>query len=65
MNFFLEFLLGDTILAAPILVQGQTSRQVYLPLGRWKDGNKDVIHTGPIWVTYEAPLETLPYFVKQ
>lgn len=59
-----QFLLGETIIAAPVLTEGAVSRRVYLPAGKWKDGN-DVIYTGPTEFTYPAPLATLPYFIKQ
>lgn len=61
-----EFLLGEKILAAPVLWQGQTMRDVYLPTGTWTDGNTGVVRTGPIWLrNYTAPLTVLPYFIKQ
>ena len=69
--FISEFLLGDSILVAPVLEEGALTRDIYLPKGSWKDEvaaahNLDIIHTGPIWlVGYEADLWTLPYFTKQ
>ncbi|XP_017123926.1 myogenesis-regulating glycosidase [Drosophila elegans] len=60
-----EFLLGDDIIAAPIVVEGATKRDIYLPEGEWKDGNSDQTYSGPTWVMdYAAPLNTLPYFVR-
>lgn len=61
-----EFLLGETILAAPVLKEGAISRDVYLPVGTWKDGNSATTYTGPVWVRgYSAGLSVLPYFIKQ
>uniref|UniRef100_A0A1I8MXX3 Glycosyl hydrolase n=1 Tax=Musca domestica TaxID=7370 RepID=A0A1I8MXX3_MUSDO len=61
-----QFLLGDSIIAAPIIRENETKRDIYLPKGTWKDGNSDTVHTGPIWIMdYPAPLDTLPYFIKQ
>uniref|UniRef100_A0A336LUM5 CSON001239 protein n=1 Tax=Culicoides sonorensis TaxID=179676 RepID=A0A336LUM5_CULSO len=60
-----EFLLGEKIIAAPVITQGATSRRVYLPAGKWKDGNSETVYTGPTEFTYQAPLQTLPYFIKQ
>ena len=62
-----EFLLGDSILVAPVMEEGAVTRDIYLPSGTWKDMNKkDVIITGPTWIyNYEADLFTLPYFTKQ
>ncbi|CAG9116664.1 unnamed protein product [Plutella xylostella] len=59
-----EFLLGETILAAPVLVEGAVSRDVYLPAGSWRDGNSGATVQGPTWLRdYPAPLDTLPYFI--
>ncbi|XP_076252821.1 myogenesis-regulating glycosidase-like [Rhynchophorus ferrugineus] len=61
-----EFLLGDTILVAPVLQEGATSRQVYLPEGTWLDGNDNSCkYEGPISLLYDAPIEVLPYFIRQ
>ncbi|XP_055863836.1 myogenesis-regulating glycosidase-like [Biomphalaria glabrata] len=60
-----EFLLGDDLLVAPVLDEGSTSRDIYLPSGQWKDENKGTIIDGGVWVrNYSAPLELLPYFTK-
>ncbi|EDV93512.1 myogenesis-regulating glycosidase [Drosophila grimshawi] len=60
-----EFLLGDDIIAAPVIVEGATNRDIYLPAGDWTDGNTKAIHKGPVWLMeYSAPLNTLPYFVR-
>uniref|UniRef100_A0A1L8DQS6 Putative maltase glucoamylase n=1 Tax=Nyssomyia neivai TaxID=330878 RepID=A0A1L8DQS6_9DIPT len=61
-----EFLLGEEVLAAPVLEEGQTSRDIYLPAGDWLDGNNGSIYTGPLWLRkYPAPLSVLPYFIRQ
>lgn len=52
---------------APVLVEGQQSRHIYLPRGRWLDkgGYHQIIHQGPKWLMdYPAPLDILPYFVR-
>ncbi len=60
-----EFLLGEDILVAPVLGEGMISRDIYLPRGVWKDGNKGDIHTGPTWLySYPADLSVLPYFTR-
>jgi alpha-glucosidase len=65
-KIFLEFLLGDSILVAPVLDEGATSRDIYFPAGRWQDQiQEDQVYEGPIWlIDYSAPLDTLPYFTK-
>lgn len=63
---FLEFLLGDKILAAPVIHQGAVTRHVYLPKGKWLDPNLNKTHTGPNWLNdYPAPINVLPYFIRQ
>ncbi|XP_028038022.1 myogenesis-regulating glycosidase [Bombyx mandarina] len=61
-----EFLLGERVLAAPVLQQGAVSRDVYLPRGSWRDGVTGELHQGPLWLRdYPAPLDTLPYFTLE
>ncbi|RVE45338.1 hypothetical protein evm_010043 [Chilo suppressalis] len=61
-----EFLLGEKILSAPVMEEGAVSRDVYLPIGTWLDGNTGNSIQGPIWLyDYPAPLDTLPYFILQ
>lgn len=58
------FMLGDRVLAAPVLKKGAVSRTVKLPSGwSWKfvDGT---IYQGGTTVTVDAPIEVLPYFEK-
>lgn len=58
-----EFLLGETILVAPILEQGKTSRDVYLPEGKWKSSNQSIYGKG--WIRdFPAPLGSILYFIK-
>jgi alpha-glucosidase len=59
-----EFLLGDSILSAPIYEQGATSRNVYLPAGTWFDYWNDNIYPGAGWSEISAPLERWPLFVR-
>ena len=62
-----EFLLGDQVLAAPVLEEGAVTRDVYLPGGGWRDGNNMEAEpvTGPTRIRDDqAPLFVLPYFVK-
>lgn len=63
---FAEFLLGNRILSAPVMKQGDVTRNIYLPKGKWHDPNQNEIHTGPIWLKdYPAPINVLPYFIRQ
>ena len=51
---------------APVTEKGKVQRDIYLPIGTWKDGNTGTIHEGKQWLkNYSAPLKILPYFIKQ
>lgn len=66
MQCILEYLLGENILVAPVIVENATSRDVYLPRGTWVDGNNGTTYVGPITLTnYPAPIEVLPYFIRR
>ncbi|XP_049871916.1 myogenesis-regulating glycosidase-like [Pectinophora gossypiella] len=62
-----EYLVGENILVAPVLKANATSRDIYLPKGTWfEEGDPERAHTGPTWLrAYKAPLDVLPYFVKE
>ncbi|CRL02784.1 CLUMA_CG015748, isoform A [Clunio marinus] len=63
-----EFLLGELILAAPVVTQDAVKRDVYLPAGIWEDGNTGEVHNTESgkWIRdYPAPLNILPYFIKK
>lgn len=65
-NNFLEYLLGEEVLVAPIIVEGAVSRDIYLPKGQWRDGNDGEVYEGPTYLRdYYAPIEVLPYFIRQ
>jgi alpha-glucosidase (family GH31 glycosyl hydrolase) len=58
-----QYLLGAGLLVAPVLEEGATSRQVYVPDGVWYD-----LWTGtPIpsgWIEAETPLDRIPVYVR-
>ncbi len=59
-----QFMIGDDLLVAPILKPDLTRRLVYLPAGKWYDywTNKQI--EGGTMIPIEAPLETVPMFVR-
>jgi len=59
-----EFMIGGDLLAAPILKPGLTARLVYLPAGIWFDYWTGARLDGGRMVRVEAPLETVPLFVR-
>ncbi|MFB9328192.1 glycoside hydrolase family 31 protein [Paenibacillus aurantiacus] len=56
-----QFMLGDTILAAPVLEQGARSRLVAFPPGTWQGDDGSVV-SGPCTREVEAPLARLPWY---
>jgi alpha-glucosidase len=60
-----DFLCGDSLLAAPIYTQGATTRTVYLPQpADWYYYPTGTKYGGGQTVTVNAPLGTLPLFVR-
>jgi len=57
------FLIGETLLSAPIYKQGATSRQVYLPEGTWMHYWNSKTYEGGRAYEIEAPLEQWPLFI--
>ncbi|GBD08904.1 Oligosaccharide 4-alpha-D-glucosyltransferase [Candidatus Thermoflexus japonica] len=58
------FLLGSSLLVAPVMEEGARSRKVFLPSGEWYDFWSDQPFVGPEVVEVEAPLERIPVFVR-
>ena len=59
-----EFMIGENLLAAPILKPGLTRRFVYLPKGIWFDFWTNEKYNGGTMISVEAPLEVVPLFVR-
>ncbi len=59
-----EFMVGTDLLAAPILRPAQTSRMLYLPPGTWIDFWTGKSITGGTEIQADAPLETIPLYVR-
>ena len=57
-----EFMLGNSLLVAPVLEKGAASRKVVVPPGRWLSDDGQVV-TGPAEISVAAPLSRLPHFV--
>ena len=59
-----EFMMGETLLVAPVVEKGATSRTVVIPPGTWKADDGSTI-VGPKTIKVSAPLRRLPYFVRE
>ncbi|NBU75593.1 MAG: hypothetical protein EBS30_10275 [Planctomycetes bacterium] len=63
-NYPYEFLLGDRLLAAPVIRLGRTSQEVCLPNGRWRHWWSGTTYEGPTLVTIPAPIGQVPLFSR-
>ena len=60
-------MLGEDIIVAPIVEEGATVRDIYIPKGSWRDENKPraSLIEGPVMLhNYKAALDVLPYFTR-
>jgi len=59
-----QFMVGSDLLVAPIMKPDVTRRLVYLPRGDWYDYWTNKKYSGGKMITVEAPLDTVPLFVR-
>ena len=59
-----EFLVGENLLAAPVVNQGETKKLLYLPEGVWYDYLTGEKLQGPAWIIKDAPLDVCPLYGK-
>jgi len=58
-----QFMVGESILVAPVLNKGQVTRTIQFPTGRWLGDDGSVVE-GPSRVEVCAPLSRLPWYRK-
>jgi len=59
-----EFLFGSSLLIAPILEEGKTSRKIYLPEGNWFDVQEDLTIKGNTWLKRDYNLDSIGVFIN-
>jgi len=59
-----QYLGGRDIMVAPVVTQGQTARQVYLPEGEWFHWHTGRWYQGPQYLMETTPMDYLPLFVR-
>jgi alpha-glucosidase/alpha-D-xyloside xylohydrolase len=59
-----QYLWGRDLLVAPVFEKGATTRQVYLPAGRWYDWWTNEAVSGGRDVTRDVDLATMPIYVR-
>ncbi len=60
-----EFLVGEHILVAPVVMQGARNRMVYLPKGVWTNYHTKELVEGDKYIIADAPLEICPIYMKE
>ena len=63
-DFLYQYLFGEYLLVAPIVVAERRSWQVYLPQGDWHDLWTGDSYIGPLIVDHPAPRDVIPVFVR-
>ncbi len=58
-----QFMLGDRLLAAPVLEKGAAEKTVWLPEGRWKSWKGETLQGG-CKVTLPVTLDDIPHFER-
>jgi len=59
-----QFLLGRSILVAPVLTE-QDQRRIYFPPGAWRDHWTGQRYEGRQWINYRCPLSRVPFFYRE
>ena len=57
------FYLGPSLYAAPVVRRGETTKETWLPPGRWIDLDDYRVYAGPAQVEIPAPLAKLPLLI--
>jgi len=64
-NYSDEYLWGDNFLVSPVVDEGLTHKNIFIPDGEWVDFFSDAVYQGPQNFVLEVPLDKLPLFVKR
>ncbi|MFW6287730.1 MAG: TIM-barrel domain-containing protein [bacterium] len=60
-----QYMFGEDILFAPIVKQGQTEREVYLPAGEWVNINDKKVYNGSTFLNVHAEIDEFIAFVRK
>lgn len=59
-----QFMLGDDLMAAPVLAENQVARPVLLPPGGWRDAWTGEMFADQVLASHPAPCPGIPLFVR-
>lgn len=60
-----QFMLGENLLAAPVLTEHDNFKKLYLPKGGWYGLHDSKLYEGGKWMTTEAPLHVIPHYLRE
>jgi len=60
-----QYFFGDNLLVAPVIEEGSTVKDVYLPEGKWLNLFNGETFEGPLDTRVKANLDEIPVFVKE
>ena len=60
-----QFMWGDEMLVAPVLEKEATTKDVYLPTGKWYSFHSGEMIEGGKWIRDKVSLENIPVYVKE
>ncbi|XP_050718543.1 myogenesis-regulating glycosidase-like isoform X2 [Eriocheir sinensis] len=59
-----QFLVGDDLLAVPVVTADATTLDVVLPPGEWQQAGTELTVTGPTTITVDITLSSIVYFTR-
>lgn len=59
-----QFMVGDSVMLAPVYQPDKDRRMIYLPAGKWIDFWTKEVYEGEEHLIVDAPLDTMPIFIK-
>lgn len=60
-----QYMLGEGLMAAPVIADTGDARRVYLPQGNWYDLYTGQRHAGGQWIEKSVPLDEIALFVRE
>jgi len=64
-EFSYQYLFGEALLVAPVVWEGCSRIEVYLPKGHWHDFWSGERYSGPTTLQYPTPKHIIPVFVRE